>query len=452
MSIETDLSPVAVETEAVILGAALRSPAAYAETLITALVSDDFVRPVHQQLYDMIAGLYGEGIDPGFLPVQQAAMRARTLHVVDYLTRLLADDIGLHVTDAGSFEYHVAQVQAAGFRRRLADAGASLHAATSLDDAEQLRERAREILDAVPERDAAEGITWADLHLRELERAESPSAVATVPVPFKDLAGLLDGGLRAGEVVVVAARPAIGKTVIGVELARHAALKGVRTVMVSLEMTEAEIGARLIASTARVLLSHTKKMAEVEDALSGDDWQRIAKASDKIAEQGQNLVIVEPKTAFTVPALDRRLTVMARKGQPAGFVVIDYLQLMETIGTSRAENRQVEVSQMSRAIKLLAKKHGIPVAVLAQLNRGPEQRADHKPMPSDLRESGAIEQDASLVILLHREDAYDKESPRAGEMDLIVAKNRNGATGTVTVAFQGHYATAADMAAPPAGY
>jgi replicative DNA helicase len=171
---------------------------------------------------------------------------------------------------------------------------------------------------------------------------------------------------------------------------------------------------------------------------------RIQRASEKIAAVSGKLTIVEPHTAFTVPSLERRLTAMDRKGEPAQLVVIDYLQLMETAG--RSENRQVEVQRMSRELKLLAKKHGIPVVVLAQLNRGPEQRQDKKPMMSDLRESGAIEQDASTIILLHREDAYDKESPRAGELDLIVAKNRNGATGTVTVVFRGHYATAADMA------
>jgi replicative DNA helicase len=125
-------------------------------------------------------------------------------------------------------------------------------------------------------------------------------------------------------------------------------------------------------------------------------------------------------------------------------VVIDYLQLM-TSG-KRVESRQVEVSEFSRSLKLLAKELGVPVIALSQLNRGPEQRTDKKPMVSDLRESGSIEQDADVVILLHREDAYEKESPRAGEADLIVAKHRNGPTATVTVAFQGHYSRFVDMA------
>jgi replicative DNA helicase len=126
------------------------------------------------------------------------------------------------------------------------------------------------------------------------------------------------------------------------------------------------------------------------------------------------------------------------------FVIIDYLQLMSS--PKRVENRQQEVSEMSRSLKLLAKELDVPVIALSQLNRGPEQRTDKKPLLSDLRESGSIEQDADVVILLHREDAYERESPRAGEADLIVAKHRNGPTATVTVAFQGHYSRFVDMA------
>jgi replicative DNA helicase len=125
-------------------------------------------------------------------------------------------------------------------------------------------------------------------------------------------------------------------------------------------------------------------------------------------------------------------------------VIIDYLQLMSS--PKRVENRQQEVSELSRSLKLLAKELGVPVIALSQLNRGPEQRTDKRPMLSDLRESGSIEQDSDMVILLHREDAYERESPRAGEADFIVAKHRNGPTTTVTVAFQGHYSRFIDMA------
>jgi replicative DNA helicase len=125
-------------------------------------------------------------------------------------------------------------------------------------------------------------------------------------------------------------------------------------------------------------------------------------------------------------------------------VIVDYLQLMSS--PKRTENRQQEVSEMSRSLKLLAKEIDVPVIAISQLNRGPEQRTDKRPLLSDLRESGSIEQDADMVILLHREDVYERESPRAGEADLVIAKHRNGPTATVTVAFQGHYSRFVDMA------
>jgi replicative DNA helicase len=137
---------------------------------------------------------------------------------------------------------------------------------------------------------------------------------------------------------------------------------------------------------------------------------------------------------------------MRRTGNPAAFVVVDYLQLMTSGG--KTESRQAEVSELSRGIKVLAKEFGIPAIVGSQLNRGPEMRSDHKPLMADLRESGSVEQDASVVILLFREDEYEPESPRAGEIDFIVAKNRRGPKATVTLAFQGHYARCVDMYKP----
>jgi replicative DNA helicase len=145
-------------------------------------------------------------------------------------------------------------------------------------------------------------------------------------------------------------------------------------------------------------------------------------------------------TMMEIRAKARRL----KQRHDLRLVVVDYLQLM-TSG-KRVENRQVEVSEFSRSLKLLAKELDVPVVAISQLNRGPEQRTDKKPMLSDLRESGSLEQDADMVVLLHREDAYERESPRAGEADLILAKHRNGPTGMVTVAFQGHYSRFVDMA------
>jgi replicative DNA helicase len=176
--------------------------------------------------------------------------------------------------------------------------------------------------------------------------------------------------------------------------------------------------------------------------MNDDDWARLARRMSEVADAPLFIDDSPNMSLMEIRAKCRRL----KQRNDLKFVIIDYLQLMSS--PKRVENRQQEVSEMSRSLKLLAKELEVPLIALSQLNRGPEQRTDKKPLLSDLRESGSIEQDADVVILLHREDAYERESPRAGEADLIVAKHRNGPTATVTVAFQGHYSRFVDMASP----
>lgn len=271
-----------------------------------------------------------------------------------------------------------------------------------------------------------------------LERAITPPTNEDrIPTGFIDLDSLLCGGWAPGQMVVVGARPAMGKTTFGLGVARAAAISNsIPTLFVSLEMSEDELANSIMSAEAQIALHHIKQ------GIVGDntrDTQRMARAAAKIQPAPLHISDQSNMSMPTLRALVRNLV------RTAGLrcVVLDYLQLMQA---PRAESRQVAVSEMSRQLKLLAKEFQITVVVLAQLNRGPEQRTEKKPMVSDLRESGAIEQDADIVILLHREDAYEKESPRAGEADLIVGKHRGGPTATVTTAFQGHYARFVDMA------
>jgi replicative DNA helicase len=192
---------------------------------------------------------------------------------------------------------------------------------------------------------------------------------------------------------------------------------------------------RLLSAEARVGL-HTMRTGQMSD----DDWTRLARRMSEVADAPLFIDDSPNMSMMEIRAKCRRL----KQRHELKMVIIDYLQLMSS--PKRTENRQQEVSEMSRSLKLLAKELEVPVIALSQLNRGPEQRTDKKPQLSDLRESGSIEQDADMVILLHREDVYERESPRAGEADLIVAKHRNGPTTTVTVAFQGHYSRFVDMA------
>ncbi|HSA52464.1 MAG TPA: replicative DNA helicase [Yinghuangia sp.] len=224
---------------------------------------------------------------------------------------------------------------------------------------------------------------------------------------------------------------------LALDFARACSIKhSLPSVIFSLEMGRNEIAMRLLSAEARVALHHMRS-----GSMTDEDWTRLARRMPDVSaaplyiDDSPNLSMME------IRAKCRRL----KQRNDLRLVVIDYLQLMTGGGSRRAESRQQEVSEMSRNLKLLAKELELPVIALSQLNRGPEQRTDKKPMVSDLRESGSIEQDADIVILLHREDAYEKESPRAGEADLIVAKHRNGPTATITLAFQGHYSRFLDM-------
>jgi replicative DNA helicase len=242
-----------------------------------------------------------------------------------------------------------------------------------------------------------------------------------VPTGFFELDELTHG-LHPGQMIVIAARPAMGKSTLALDFARAASIKNnLPSVIFSLEMGRNEIAMRLLSAEARVALHHMRS-----GTMTDEDWTRLARRMPDVSQAPLYIDDSPNLSMMEIRAKCRRL--------------------MQSGGSKRAESRQQEVSDMSRNLKLLAKELEVPVIALSQLNRGPEQRTDKKPMVSDLRESGSIEQDADMVILLHREDAYEKESPRAGEADLIVAKHRNGPTATITVAFQGHYSRFVDMA------
>ena len=255
-----------------------------------------------------------------------------------------------------------------------------------------------------------------------------------MPTGFADLDELTNG-LHPGQMVIVAARPGMGKSTLALDLARSASIKnGLTSVIFSLEMSQIEITMRLLSAEATVSLAHIRG-----GRMSEQDWNRVSTKMGQVAEAPMFIDDSPNLTMMEIRAKARRL----KQRHDLRLVVIDYIQLM-TSG-KKVESRQVEVSEFSRQLKLLAKELELPVVALSQLNRGPEQRNDKRPMLSDLRESGSLEQDADLVILLNRPDLYDKESDRAGEADFDVAKHRNGPTKTIKVVFQGHYSRFADM-------
>lgn len=222
---------------------------------------------------------------------------------------------------------------------------------------------------------------------------------------------------------------------LATDILRSAAVKhGLTSVIFSLEMSRTEITMRMLAAESQVLLQSMRN-----GRMRDEDWQKLAASMGRLSQAPLFIDDSPNMSLMEIRAKCRRL----KQRHDLKLVVIDYLQLMSS--GKRVESRQQEVSEFSRALKLLAKELGVPVIAISQLNRGAEQRTDKRPQLSDLRESGAIEQDADVVILLHREDFYEKESPRPAEADLIVAKHRNGPTDTIVVTSQLHYARFVNM-------
>ena len=256
-----------------------------------------------------------------------------------------------------------------------------------------------------------------------------------LPTPWSDVNEAI-GGLMAGELVIIAGRTGSGKSVGVLGIAAHAAIRhGVPVLLASMEMNRREIMTRLISAEGRIPLHNL-----VHRRLDGGNWERISTVMARIADAP---LVIDDSPACSLAHLRSRLRGMARTA-PAGLLIVDYLQLLaEPPG---AETRQAAVAALSRGLKLLAGEFGIPVVAAAQLNRMSEHRTDKRPQASDLRESGSLEQDSSVVILMHRPDLQETESPRAGEIDFIIDKNRHGPRCTVTAAFQGNYARVVDMA------
>jgi replicative DNA helicase len=292
---------------------------------------------------------------------------------------------------------------------------------------------------AVTERRASEDYVHIESLLQatldEIDKISQTGGIGTgIPTGFQQLDEITNG-LHPGQMVTVAGRPGSGKSTLALDLARSSAVKhGKPTCIFSLEMGKIEIMMRLFSAEAGVALNNMRS-----GHMSDQDWTRLARRSSELAEAPLFIDDSPNLTMMEIRAKARRL----KQRQDLQMVVIDYLQLM--VSGKRVESRQQEVSEFSRAIKLLAKELEVPVICLSQLNRGPEQRTDKRPMLSDLRESGSIEQDSDVVLLVHRPDLYEPETERAGEADIIIAKHRNGPTATVPVAFQGRYSRFADM-------
>jgi replicative DNA helicase len=338
---------------------------------------------------------------------------------------------------AGTVSYHAPRV-IAGWRRAEARAaiatcwqivnGAGLDVDEHLEQVRQRIETVTAYAGATALRPNSEAVYEVLAHL---EDDEEPG----LSTGYADLDEAI-GTLRGPDLIVIGGRPGNGKSLMGLCIADHVGTRlKVPVLVASLEMTEGQLTQRRIAATARVPLVNI-----VRHQATDDDWQRISRAQDRLADTALH---IDDTSSASIARIRARLREMARTGNPARLLVIDYLGFMSM---PKAESRQQAVAEVARQCKNgLAREFGIPVILLCQLNRLIEGRADKRPTLSDLRESGEIEQSADIVILLHREDVYERESPRAGEIDLIIQKNRQGPLTTVTLLFQGHYGRIVSM-------
>uniref|UniRef100_UPI003F496974 replicative DNA helicase n=1 Tax=Saccharothrix espanaensis TaxID=103731 RepID=UPI003F496974 len=440
---DNDLPPHNHNAERSVLGAMLLSGDAVA-TCLDLLAPEDFSLPAHGAVWSVITDLFALGQPHDPLVVEHELRVRGDATRIDRVTAntgvFLADLVAVAAVDVG---YHAELVAEAAVNRRLAEAGVRIsqlpHSAPGTD----LVERAQRILDEVTGQARSTGgglVRVADLradalsHLDDLQAGRIPPGLET---GFTDLDEALKG-LKGGQLVVVAGRPGMGKTTLGVDIARHVSVRhGLTSAIFSLEMSRNELWTCLIAAEGKV----RRHDLFTPGALQPADWDRVHAAAQRLDRAP---LFIDDDASTTPTQIRARAKQLKARHGGLDLIVVDYLQLM-TSGR-RAESRQVEVSELSRTLKLVAKELDVPVIALSQLNRGPEQRADKRPMLSDLRESGALEQDADIVILIHRPDQYDREDPRAGEADLIIAKHRAGPTATITVVNQLHYARFADLA------
>ncbi|MDT5007868.1 MAG: replicative helicase [Mycobacterium sp.] len=427
--------------EQAVLGGMLLSKDAIADVL-ERLRPGDFYRPNHQSVYDAVLDLYGRGEPADAVTVAAELDRRGLLRRIGgapYLHTLIST-----VPTAANAGYYATIVAEKALLRRLVEAGTRVvqygYAGAEGADVAEVVDRAQaEIYDVTDGRTSEDFVALEDLlqpTMDEIDAIASQGGISRgVPTGFLELDEVTNG-LHPGQMIVIAARPGVGKSTLGLDFLRSCSIKNrMSSVIFSLEMSKSEIVMRLLSAEAKI------KLADMRSGrMSDDDWTRLARRMSEISEaplfidDSPNMMMME------IRAKARRL----KQKHDLSLIVIDYLQLM-TSG-KKVESRQQEVSEFSRQLKLLAKELEVPVVAMSQLNRGPEQRTDKKPMLSDLRESGAIEQDADMVILMHRPDAFERDDPRGGEADLILAKHRNGPTKTVTVAHQLHLSRFTNMA------
>jgi replicative DNA helicase len=431
--------PHDLQAEESLLGAMLLSRDAISAAVETCR-AEDFYRPAHGHIFDAICSLYAQGEPADPVTVADELRRADLLEGIGGAGNLVALQANTPAIANAARYAHIVQEHAL-LRRLISVASEIAEIGYSLpEDVMAALDRAEAMVFDVAERRVTDSLKpLRELLAASLDHLEAlynrGDAVTGVPTGYMDLDEQLSG-LQPSSLVIVGARPSMGKTSFALGIAAHAAMERREPVLFfSLEMSHLELTQRLLCSEAKVDSSRMRN-----GRLLQSDWPKVVSAMGKLGEaplfidDNPNLSVME------IRAKARRLK--SREG--LGLIVVDYLQLMSS--SNSVENRQVEVSEVSRGLKILARELEVPVVALSQLSRGLEGRADKRPMLADLRESGSLEQDADVVLFIYRDEIYNKDSPDKGTAEIIIAKHRNGPTGSVQLAFLDHYTRFANIA------
>ena len=429
------LPPNSIEVEQALLSGLMLDADAW-DRVAGSVAASDFYSAAHRHVFEAIAELVERGQNPDAVTVGEHLSKLGRLVQAggyDYLTELVRDSAGA----ANVVAYAKIVRERAMLRQLIATAGdiaATAYEPQRRAAADIVDEAERRILE-IADRGQRQGMGFKPVRdmlessmARLQELSENQDAITGVATGFADL-DKITAGLQKGDLVIIAGRPSMGKTALALNVAEFAAVKSeVATGILSMEMSAEQVMFRLIGSNSRVSQSLLRT-----GRLSARDWDRVMSAMDILRDAPIFIDDAPALTPTEVRARARRL----HREHDLGLLVVDYLQLMQADGFN--ENRTTEVTRISRSLKSLARELDIPVVALSQLNRSVEQRVNKRPMMSDLRESGAIEQDADLIVFIYREDEQDRDTRNKGLAEIIIGKQRNGATGDIRLTFNGKF-------------
>ncbi len=427
--------PHSIEAESSVLGGLLLDNGAWDR--VADLINDsDFYRYEHRLTFSAIAALVNASKPADVVTVYEHLQNLGKADEAGGLAYL--NSLAQYVPSAANIRRYAEIVRERAILRKLVAASDEIATnafnpqgrpvAKILDEAEQKIFKIGEEGSRMKEGFQGMDTLVVDLLDRVQEMADNPNDITGVPTGFIDL-DRMTSGLQAGDLVVLAARPSMGKTAFAINIAEHVALnEGLPVAVFSMEMGASQLAVRIVGSIGRINQGHLRT-----GKLTDDEWPRLTEAIEKLRNVSLHIDETPGLTPSELRANARRL---ARQCGKLGLIVVDYLQLMSGSSTSGGDNRATELGEISRGLKMLAKELQCPVIALSQLNRSVEQRTDKRPMMSDLRESGAIEQDADIIMFIYRDEYYNRETCKEpGVAEIIIGKQRNGPTGTVKLAF-----------------